>query len=186
MWYLILLFSFFSLLAPSLLLLLFCNTIVHKRASSTMLHHFSPLPLLLDALPAPLPYISKALISGYLILLVSFVGWIIGVYYWLCSREPTSVTAIAGRLYDTTCAWCLGVTVDVEYELDEPNASERSASANFFNQIGPSVVVCNHQSFLDVRCVARIWRDRMVIMAKDSLRYYPLLGWFMRYLCSPF
>lgn len=43
----------------------------------------------------------------------------------------------------------------------------------------PAVFVCNHQSLLDVVLLGYVWRPSCVVVAKRSIRFYPLLGQFM-------
>ncbi|KND02494.1 1-acylglycerol-3-phosphate O-acyltransferase [Spizellomyces punctatus DAOM BR117] len=43
----------------------------------------------------------------------------------------------------------------------------------------PAVFVCNHQSSLDLLAMGAILPKNVVVMGKKSIKYVPLLGWFM-------
>ncbi|CAO3700230.1 unnamed protein product [Rhizopus stolonifer] len=45
---------------------------------------------------------------------------------------------------------------------------------------GPAIIVCNHQSSLDIMLMGRVYPENTTIMAKKELKYYPFLGWFMQ------
>jgi lysophosphatidate acyltransferase len=135
--------------------------------------YYSPPRLLMDSPgkpsrgDAPIFY-AKVVINVALVLIASLYGWILGMFHHATGRDPTTISHAVSRVYDALNGRLLGLRVHV---LSRSKLADTTPWA---------VVVCNHQSFVDVRCVAAVWRPKMVIMAKESLRYYPVLGWFMR------
>ncbi|KAG1438289.1 hypothetical protein G6F56_012700 [Rhizopus delemar] len=45
---------------------------------------------------------------------------------------------------------------------------------------GPAIIVCNHQSSLDIMLMGRVYPENTTIVAKKELKYYPFLGWFSK------
>lgn len=43
----------------------------------------------------------------------------------------------------------------------------------------PCVYVCNHQDAVDVLSMGAFWPGRVIVIGKESLRWYPLLGTYM-------
>ncbi|KAG0746607.1 hypothetical protein G6F62_010056 [Rhizopus arrhizus] len=48
------------------------------------------------------------------------------------------------------------------------------------NVQGPAILVCNHQSSLDIMLMGKVYPKNTTIIAKKELKYYPFLGWFMQ------
>ncbi|KAI9495413.1 hypothetical protein BDB00DRAFT_760191 [Zychaea mexicana] len=46
-------------------------------------------------------------------------------------------------------------------------------------QYPKSVLVCNHQSSMDIFFMASVFPKATSVVAKKALKYYPFLGWFM-------
>jgi 1-acyl-sn-glycerol-3-phosphate acyltransferase len=44
----------------------------------------------------------------------------------------------------------------------------------------PCVLICNHQSSMDLFCMAFLWPRRLAVIAKESVQYYPLIGWHLK------
>ncbi|KAF7726656.1 1-acylglycerol-3-phosphate O-acyltransferase [Apophysomyces ossiformis] len=44
---------------------------------------------------------------------------------------------------------------------------------------GPAVLVCNHQTSLDVMLMASVFPKNTSVVAKKAIKYYPFLGWYM-------
>ncbi|KAG2173890.1 hypothetical protein INT44_000003 [Umbelopsis vinacea] len=44
---------------------------------------------------------------------------------------------------------------------------------------GPAVYICNHQSSIDVLLMARVFPKSTSVVAKKSIKFYPILGWYM-------
>jgi lysophosphatidate acyltransferase len=45
---------------------------------------------------------------------------------------------------------------------------------------GPAVYICNHQSSVDVLLMARVFPKATSVVAKKSIKYYPILGWYSK------
>jgi lysophosphatidate acyltransferase len=41
------------------------------------------------------------------------------------------------------------------------------------------VVIANHQSSLDLFIMAYFWPQKLAVIAKESMKYYPILGWHL-------
>ncbi|KAJ3212334.1 1-acylglycerol-3-phosphate O-acyltransferase [Entophlyctis luteolus] len=48
-----------------------------------------------------------------------------------------------------------------------------------FDQRRPAVFVCNHQSEMDFVAMANVFPKDTVILAKESIKYIPFMGWYM-------
>ncbi|KAG1450269.1 hypothetical protein G6F46_010497 [Rhizopus delemar] len=48
------------------------------------------------------------------------------------------------------------------------------------NVQGPAILVCNHQSSLDIMLMGKVYPKNTTIIAKKELKYYPFLGWFSK------
>jgi lysophosphatidate acyltransferase len=46
----------------------------------------------------------------------------------------------------------------------------------------PAVYICNHQSSIDVLLMARVFPKSTSVVAKKSIKYYPFLGWYSKYI----
>jgi 1-acyl-sn-glycerol-3-phosphate acyltransferase len=51
---------------------------------------------------------------------------------------------------------------------------------------GPAVIVGNHQSFIDILYLGRMFPKKASIMAKKELAWTPFLGWWSACRSSPF
>ena len=52
---------------------------------------------------------------------------------------------------------------------------------HYLETSGPAVYICNHQSSIDVLLMARVFPKATSVVAKKSIKYYPVLGWFSKY-----
>ncbi|WWC66947.1 uncharacterized protein I206_100854 [Kwoniella pini CBS 10737] len=90
------------------------------------------------------------------------------------SGQRLNINYLVARSFYLTCSPAVGVTFEVEGEehltglLTARGGKEQSA-----------VLVGNHQSFLDILYLGRIFPKRAAIMAKKELKYTPGLGQFM-------
>ncbi|WVW81672.1 hypothetical protein I302_103667 [Kwoniella bestiolae CBS 10118] len=88
--------------------------------------------------------------------------------------QRLNINYLVARSFYLTCSPAVGITFDVEGEehlkglLTARGGKEQSA-----------VLVGNHQSFLDILYLGRIFPKRAAIMAKRELKYTPGLGQFM-------
>ncbi|CAI4224823.1 unnamed protein product [Auanema sp. JU1783] len=63
--------------------------------------------------------------------------------------------------------WCLWTGIEVEV---------RGFDEHLKNIKGPAVVICNHQSAVDVVAMTHVWPPRGVVMMKSSLKYIPFFN----------
>ncbi|KAI8917593.1 hypothetical protein DFJ77DRAFT_509066 [Powellomyces hirtus] len=98
--------------------------------------------------------------------LCCIVGVIVGPFMYLINRQGT-VNYIVARTMSKIGPLLCGISVKVEGNdiLNTTNV--------------PAVFVANHQSSLDILSLGLIFPDKVAIMAKKSIKYVPLLGWFM-------
>ncbi|WWC57935.1 uncharacterized protein I303_100470 [Kwoniella dejecticola CBS 10117] len=90
------------------------------------------------------------------------------------SGQRLNINYLVARSFYLTCSPAVGISFEVEGEehlkglLTARGGREQSA-----------VLVGNHQSFLDILYLGRIFPKRAAIMAKKELKYTPGLGQFM-------
>ncbi|KAJ1916227.1 1-acylglycerol-3-phosphate O-acyltransferase [Mycoemilia scoparia] len=87
-------------------------------------------------------------------------------YLWLNGRRADTNWVVA-RTFAFLTQTFVGVEVIVEQDDYVKNLNK------------PAVLVGNHQSTLDLCWLGRTFPHRSVILAKESLKYTPFLGWFM-------
>ncbi|KAJ1356914.1 hypothetical protein KIN20_014885 [Parelaphostrongylus tenuis] len=56
------------------------------------------------------------------------------------------------------------------------NVEVRGFNEHLAQLKGPAVIVCNHQSVIDVNVMARVWPPRGTVMMKKSLKYIPFFN----------
>ncbi|KAG0050503.1 1-acylglycerol-3-phosphate O-acyltransferase [Gryganskiella cystojenkinii] len=76
------------------------------------------------------------------------------------------INYIVSRLFSFLAAKPCGVTYKI--------VGEENLEAN------PAIVVCNHQSSMDMMVLGRVFPKHCVVMAKKELLYFPFLGVFMK------
>ncbi|KAJ9110506.1 hypothetical protein QFC22_006727 [Naganishia vaughanmartiniae] len=87
-----------------------------------------------------------------------------------------NINYLTARSFYYLCSPLVGVKIEVEGReyLDEVLAKAKRGEKG-----GSAVLVGNHQSFMDILYLGRIFPKRASIMAKRELKWMPLLGWFM-------
>ncbi|KAJ2379327.1 1-acylglycerol-3-phosphate O-acyltransferase [Coemansia sp. RSA 2607] len=100
------------------------------------------------------------------VVIASVTGIVSSPVLWAVGRRASCNWVVARTFYFLTHL-LLGIRVEIEGE-------------EIMEQAGPCVLVGNHQSVLDLVMLGRVFPMQTVILAKKSLSYYPLLGWFMR------
>ncbi|KAI8364657.1 uncharacterized protein BYT42DRAFT_618813 [Radiomyces spectabilis] len=70
------------------------------------------------------------------------------------------------RFYYRLAGFLLNISVNIE-------GKEHLSSK------GPVVYVCNHQSSMDVLLMGSVFPKATSVVAKKSIKYYPILGWYM-------
>lgn len=70
--------------------------------------------------------------------------------------------------------WTMLLITGLWFTIDDPN--------DYLNTTRPAVFVGNHQTELDVLFLGHVFPKYCSVTAKKSLKYWPLLGWFSRYM----
>ncbi|VDO38915.1 unnamed protein product [Haemonchus placei] len=73
----------------------------------------------------------------------------------------------ADLIFHTFKYWTLWTGINVDVRGFEENLKKLSGSA---------VVICNHQSTVDVVAMTRVWPPRGTVMMKESLKYIPFFN----------
>ncbi|WWC85697.1 uncharacterized protein L201_000563 [Kwoniella dendrophila CBS 6074] len=88
--------------------------------------------------------------------------------------QRLNINYLVARSFYLTCSPAVGITFDVDGEEHLSGLlTARGGKAQ------SAVLVGNHQSFLDILYLGRIFPKRAAIMAKKELKYTPGLGQFM-------
>jgi lysophosphatidate acyltransferase len=82
--------------------------------------------------------------------------------------KGNQIAMLSGRVCSFLIKHLLGVVPVIE-------------GSHHLNNLGPSVVVCNHQSVLDILLMGSVCPPGSVCVTKKSLKYYPIFGWFCKY-----
>ncbi|KAJ3064163.1 1-acylglycerol-3-phosphate O-acyltransferase [Podochytrium sp. JEL0797] len=69
--------------------------------------------------------------------------------------------------YKHLVSWFLPIRVEIVGDRKE------------FDPRRPCVFICNHQSELDFTAMANAFPSKAVILAKESIKYIPFMGWYM-------
>lgn len=131
-------------------------------------------------------------------------GWRYDVQ-WLQSRRDVSRLRLSGGTSGSLCmeqpeltADQLDLVVKEKQEWSEYCAGDSSATSETSalpyvtlpkqprmhqtartHHTVPCVYVCNHQDAIDVLSMGALWPGRVIVIGKESLRWYPLLGTYM-------
>lgn len=112
----------------------------------------------------PLQFYARLLVYLLAVAFCALSGVPLSVFFTLIGRQGLSQWAIA-RMFYYTCRVVLGIKVVIK----NPEALQNR----------PAVFVCNHQSELDLIILGATFPKYCSVTAKKSLKYYPILGWFM-------
>ncbi|KAG0316434.1 1-acylglycerol-3-phosphate O-acyltransferase [Dissophora globulifera] len=123
------------------------------------------LPRILSVAPRQVQFAAKYLFFGTAALFMSAVGCFISVGCALLDKKHL-VIHISTKIF----LMIIEKPLDIKFHVKN---EERL-------KITPAIVVCNHQSTLDVAVIGRIYPIHCSIMAKRELRYVPILGTFMK------
>ncbi|KAF9584910.1 1-acylglycerol-3-phosphate O-acyltransferase [Lunasporangiospora selenospora] len=123
------------------------------------------LPQFLAALPPRPQFLCKSALMLFMVAVTSFLGCAVSIVYALLNRR-SEINFVVSRLYTKLTARPCGVSFKVsgEHYLEDQRA----------------VVVCNHQSTLDLMVIGKVFPKHCVVMAKKELLYVPLLGLYMK------
>ncbi|KAI8919816.1 hypothetical protein DFJ77DRAFT_426943 [Powellomyces hirtus] len=111
-------------------------------------------------------YIAKMLGFTLAGVIASLVGITVSPVMWLL-KKPGLTNWIVARTMLRIAPWLCGMNVRIE---GQEHLSQKEL---------PAVLVCNHQSSLDILGMGAILPPNVVVMGKKSIKYVPILGWFM-------
>ena len=99
----------------------------------------------------------------------SMCGFFFALYCYFSTSERASANYYTGKIYYHFTRPFLGIRYQVVGDLEALDVQRN----------GPYVAVCNHQSSLDILSMGAFWPKRLSVVAKDDMRWYPFLGWYM-------
>ncbi|KAI9099449.1 hypothetical protein DFS34DRAFT_617616 [Phlyctochytrium arcticum] len=94
------------------------------------------------------------------------VGITVSPFMWAVG-QPGLINWIVGKTFLTLGSFATGLRFKVE------------GKEHLQNTPLPSVLVCNHQTSLDLLSMGTVMPRNCVVMGKKSIKYLPILGWFM-------
>ncbi|GHJ88009.1 hypothetical protein NliqN6_4411 [Naganishia liquefaciens] len=105
-------------------------------------------------------------------------SWLGVVYSVLLTivGQRLNINYLTARTFCYLCSPLIGIRLEVEGEEHLEAVLGKSKRGE---KGGCAVLVGNHQSFMDILYLGRIFPKRASIMAKRELKWMPLLGWFM-------
>ena len=109
-------------------------------------------------------YYSKTVLATVLLMVCALYGTISSIVFKLIGKQYLSQWSTA-RCYYYVMKYCMGIDVKVIGEEKLKNK--------------PFIIISNHQSTLDIVVLGRMFPKGCTVTAKKSLKYIPLLGWFM-------
>ncbi|QPG77314.1 hypothetical protein FOA43_004723 [Brettanomyces nanus] len=112
----------------------------------------------------------KGFVALTVILFSASYGMVASIFLSMVGRTHYAQYSVA-RLYYTLLSFLLGLRIDV----DRPEILSKL----------PAVLICNHQSEMDIYVLGKVFPPNCTVTSKKSLMYVPILGWFM-YLSGTF
>lgn len=106
----------------------------------------------------------KSVVFGTVLAGCALYGVIASIALRLVNKLDYAQYTVARAFY-YTFSWIMGVKIKLineKYLLDTP-----------------AIVISNHQSALDIFVLARVFQPGYTVTGKKSLKYIPILGWFM-------
>ncbi|KAG0322336.1 1-acylglycerol-3-phosphate O-acyltransferase [Linnemannia gamsii] len=122
------------------------------------------LPRLLAVLPQKIQFVAKCWVVLIATFIMSIVGCFVAIVFALLNRRH-EINFVVARIFSFIAAWPCGVTFKIKGEEHLEKY--------------PAIVVCNHQSSMDMMILGRVFPKYCVVMAKKELQYFPFLGIFM-------
>ncbi|KAL9100415.1 MAG: hypothetical protein Q9163_004213 [Psora crenata] len=99
------------------------------------------------------------------VIICAWWGVAVSIFLRLIGKHRMSQWATARAF-----KWTMRYTTDVRFEI---------ISGKEHLSTRPCVIIANHQSALDVLLLGTVWPLYCSVTAKASLRFVPILGWFM-------
>ncbi|CAO3568176.1 unnamed protein product [Mortierella alpina] len=131
---------------------------------AVILVFYLALPRLLAVLPQKIQFVTKCLIVLAATFLMSVAGCFVAIVCALLHKRY-AINYVVARIFSYIACRPCGVTFNIVGEEHLENT--------------PAIVVCNHQSSMDMMVLGRVFPMRCVVMAKKELQYFPFLGIFM-------
>jgi lysophosphatidate acyltransferase len=110
----------------------------------------------------------KSILGLIAVAITSVSGMVIALLIYYTPLRGNALYYVSGLFYNMLSP-ILGIKVKVTY----PD------SYTVKNLPIPAVYIANHQASLDVLVMSALWIKKLTVIAKSSMRYYPLLGQFM-------
>ncbi|KAG0004585.1 1-acylglycerol-3-phosphate O-acyltransferase [Modicella reniformis] len=129
------------------------------------LYYFFVLPRILAVLPQKIQFVFKCIVVLVATIIMSVVGCIISIVCAILNKRHI-INYVVARVFNILASHPCGVTVRV---VGQENL-----------ETYPAIVVCNHQSSMDMMVLGRCFPKHCVVMAKKELLYFPFLGIFMK------
>ncbi|KAG0322030.1 1-acylglycerol-3-phosphate O-acyltransferase [Linnemannia gamsii] len=136
-----------------------------QAAIGIPLFYFLVLPKILAVLPKKAQFLAKSIIVLLATLIMSVAGCLISIACALVNKRHI-INYVVSRFFGILASAPCGVTYKVVGEEKLVNY--------------PAIVVCNHQSSMDMMVLGRVFPKHCVVMAKKELLYFPFLGMFMK------
>ncbi|KAF8933874.1 1-acylglycerol-3-phosphate O-acyltransferase [Haplosporangium gracile] len=136
-----------------------------QAAIGIPLFYFLVLPKILAVLPKKAQFLAKCIIVLLATLIMSVAGCFISIACALVNKRHI-INFVVSRFFGILAAGPCGVTYKI---VGEENLEHY-----------PAIVVCNHQSSMDMMVLGRVFPKHCVVMAKKELLYFPFLGVFMK------
>ncbi|KAF9921958.1 1-acylglycerol-3-phosphate O-acyltransferase [Linnemannia zychae] len=122
------------------------------------------LPRILAILPQKIQFFAKCGVVLIATFIMSIAGCLISIIFALLNRRY-EINYVVARIFSYIAAKPCSVTFTVS---GEENLEKY-----------PAIVVCNHQSSMDMMILGRVFPKHCVVMAKKELKFFPFLGIFM-------
>ncbi|CAI5758593.1 unnamed protein product [Candida verbasci] len=106
----------------------------------------------------------KSIIFGATIAGCALYGVIASILLRLIGKVEYAQYTVARAFYYSLSLF-LGIKIHIKNE-------------HYLNQL-PAIVISNHQSALDIHVLGRLFQPGFTVTSKKSLKYVPILGWFM-------
>ncbi|ODN95236.1 phosphatidylinositol glycan, class A [Cryptococcus wingfieldii CBS 7118] len=123
-------------------------------------------------------YSLRMALYSLLLLTTSFIAVLIGVLCTL-TRQRLNTNYYVARTFWHIAGPIIGWKFDVEGEDYLWSLSESEGGGKAGKEGRSMVMVGNHQSMVDILYLGRIFPKHAAIMAKESIKWIPGLGWFM-------
>lgn len=127
--------------------------------------YYVVLPLLLAHLPKKAQFVGKCMVVLFSTLVMSIVGCFVAIVFAALNKRH-AINYYVSRLFSYLAAYPCGVTFKI--------------SGEEHLKTSPAILVCNHQSSMDMMVLGRVFPTHCVVMAKKELLYFPFLGIFMK------